>query len=100
MSDEICDTDSYSFAQAMQRKLERFYDGSKPVHVTTQGSTACLRLPERDPEFLKKQNAGTAPRKEQDELPVDIGNEQLTTRANAFSGFRRRSSVPHPETGP
>lgn len=74
MFQEMCDSDSHSFARAMQRKLERFYDRVKPICVTTLGSTACLEFPAHYLEILNRQNAAAIRRNEWDEIYKDLGD--------------------------
>ena len=74
MSQEMCDSDSHSFAWAMQRKLKRFYDRVKPICVTTLGSTACLEFPVHYLEILNRQNAAAIRRNEWDEKYKDLGD--------------------------
>jgi len=76
MSHELCDLDSRSFALAMQRKLERFYDRLKPVCVTTLGSIACLEIPVHYLEVLNKYNSAATRRKEWDEIYKNLGNKK------------------------
>ena len=64
MSDEMCSPDSHSFAQAMQRKLERFYERFQPIGITILGSTARLEFPVHYFEALDRRNAAAIRRKE------------------------------------